>query len=103
MRHIMKFNESKEVKEFTIDSKIKSILDELSKHEDSRVKSISKSILSNFKFGSVPHRIEIKEMKIGRLINNYHPTTEFPEGSIEMFVVAFAALNGGTSVIKVKE
>ena len=78
----MKFNESKEdVKELTIDSKIKSILDELSGHENSRVKSISKSIISHFQFGSV---------------------TEFPEGSIEMFVVAFAALNNGTSVIKVK-
>ena len=100
MRHIMKFNESKEVKELTIDSKIKSILGELSEHENSRVKSISKSILSNFKFGSVTGG---KEMKIGKLINNYHPTTQFPEGSIDMFVVAFAALNGGTSVIKVDE
>lgn len=99
MRHIMKFNESK-VKELTIDSKIKTILGELSEHENSRVKSISKSILSNFKFGSVTGG---KEMKIGRLINNYHPTTEFPEGSIDMFVVAFAALNDGTSVIKVQE
>jgi len=27
---------------------------------------------------------------------------EFPEGSIEMFVVAFAALNDGKSIIKVK-
>ena len=115
----MKFNESNEdfhSKNFlcyhTIDSKIESILGELSKHEDSRVRGISKSILSNFKFDSVAHRIEtkrffkkmhFKEMKIGRLINNYHPTTEFPEGSIEMFVAAFAALNGGTSVIKVKE
>ena len=96
----MKFNESKEVKELTIDSKIKSILGELSEHENSRVKSISKSILSNFKFGSVTGG---KEMKIGKLINNYHPTTQFPEGSIDMFVVAFAALNGGTSVIKVDE
>jgi hypothetical protein len=96
----MKFNESKEdVKELTIDSKIKSILDELSGHENSRVKSISKSIISHFQFGSVTGG---KEMKIGRLIKNYHPTTEFPEGSIEMFVVAFAALNDGTSVIKVK-
>ena len=103
----MKFNESNEdfqTKNFlfyhTIDSKIESILGELSKHEDSRVRGISKSILSNFKFDSVTGG---KEMKIGRLINNYHPTTEFPEGSIEMFVVAFAALNGGTSVIKVQE
>lgn len=114
----MKFNESNEdfqTKNFlfyhTIDSKIESILGELSKHEDSRVRGISKSILSNFKFDTVSHRIEnarwikrtrLKEMKIGRLINNYHPTTEFPEGSIEMFVAAFAALNGGTSVIKVR-
>ena len=100
MRHIMKFNESKEVKELTIDSKIERILGELSNHEESRVKGISKSILSNFKFGSVTGG---KEMKIGRLINNYHPTTKFPEGSIDMFVAAFAALNDGTSVIKVKE
>jgi len=96
----MKFNESKEVKELTIDSKIERILGELSNHEESRVKGISKSILSNFKFGSVTGG---KEMKIGRLINNYHPTTKFPEGSIDMFVAAFAALNDGTSVIKVKE
>ena len=94
----MKYNESK-VKELTIDSKIKTILGELSEHENSRVKSISKSIISHFQFGSVT---DGKEMKIGRLIKNYHPTTEFPEGSIEMFVVAFAALNDGTSVIKVK-
>ena len=98
MRHILKFNESKEdVKELIIDSKIKSILDELSGHESSRVKGISKSILTHFQFGSVTGG---KEMKIGKLIKNYHPTTGFPEGSIDMFVVAFAALNDGTSVIK---
>lgn len=100
MKHIMRFNESKDdVKEFTIDSNVKNILDELSEHENSRVKSISKSIIKYFQFGRVS---DGKEMKIGRLIKNYHPTTEFPEGSIEMFVVAFAALNDGTSTIKVE-
>jgi hypothetical protein len=99
MKHIIRFNESKEeVVELTIDSKVKTILDKLSEHENSRVKSISKTILKNFSFGSVTGG---RKMKIARVIQK-QTETQFPDGSIEFFVVAFAALNDGTSIIKIK-
>ena len=99
MKHIMKFNESKDEKELVIDSKVKKIIDELTEHENTRVQSISKSILKNFSFGNATGG---KEIKIGKVLKNYHPNTTFPEGSIESFVIAFAAINDGSSTIKIK-
>lgn len=99
MKYIMTFNESKDEKELVIDSKVKKIIDKLTEHENTKVKGISKSILKHFSFGDVAGG---KEMKIGRVLKNYHPETSFPEGSIEMFVTAFSESNDGVSTIKVK-
>jgi len=95
MKHIMKFNESKD--SMVIDSSVKTMLDKLSEHESSRVSSIAKSMLKDLEFGKVDGG---RDMKVARLTKKLE--REFPEGSIEMFVVAFAALNDGTSIIKVK-
>ena len=101
LKHIKKFNESNESK-MIIDSNIKKFLDKLTNHENSKVSGIAKAILNaenkNFEFGSVN---DGKESKIGRLVKN-NIDREFPDGSIEMFVNAFAALNDGSSTIKIK-
>ena len=101
LKHIKKFNESNESK-MIIDSNIKKFLDKLTNHENSKVSGIAKAILNaenkNFEFGSVN---DGKESKIGRLVKN-NIDREFPDGSIEMFVNAFAALNDGISTIKIK-
>ena len=75
----------------------------LTNHENSKVSGIAKAILNaenkNFEFGSVN---DGKVSKIGKLVKN-NIDREFPDGSIEMFVNAFAALNDdGSSTIKIK-
>ena len=102
MKHIKKFNESNESK-MIIDSNIKKFIDKLTNHENSKVSGIAKAILNaenkNFEFGSVN---DGKVSKIGKLVKN-NIDREFPDGSIEMFVNAFAALNDdGSSTIKIK-
>jgi hypothetical protein len=97
MIHIKKFDTLNESKDsMVVDSSVKKVLDKLTDHESSRVSSIAKAMLKNLEFGSVEGG---REMKVARLTSKLD--REFPQGSIELFVAAFAALHG-SSTIKIK-